>query len=200
MMRRKHSEIVDPEAIQKILSEARIGRLATMGADGFPYITPVNYVFHRGCIYFHCAPKGEKLDNIARSPKVCFQVDIPLAYLDSAFLTEDAPCRVHQFYHCVIIRGVARVVEEEALKVEALNALLDSHEPARKSSPVHADMPSTKACKVVEIAPQQISAKSDLAQNKSAEERLSIARYLKARGARNDEATIRAFGLDPDDL
>jgi nitroimidazol reductase NimA-like FMN-containing flavoprotein (pyridoxamine 5'-phosphate oxidase superfamily) len=65
-MRRKHSEITDSREIQRILSSTNIGRLATNGGDGYPYITPVNFVSLEGNIYFHCAPKGEKLDNIAR--------------------------------------------------------------------------------------------------------------------------------------
>ena len=76
-MRRRHSEITDPLEINRILSAATIGRMATLGADGYPYITPVNYVYTNACIYFHCALKGEKLDNIAREDRVCFEVDIP---------------------------------------------------------------------------------------------------------------------------
>ncbi len=52
-MRRKHCEITDPQ-------DTTVGRLATNGADGYPYITPVNFVCHQGHIYFHCASKGEK--------------------------------------------------------------------------------------------------------------------------------------------
>ena len=59
-MRRKHSEVTDKTEIYRILSSTNIGRMATIGRDGFPYITPVNYVSLDGNIYFHCAPKGEK--------------------------------------------------------------------------------------------------------------------------------------------
>ena len=196
-MRRKQSEITDPEKIRHILSSANIGRLATNGADGHPYITPVNFVYHGGNIYFHCAPKGEKLDNIARDAKVCFQVDIPLAYLDSGYSQGRDSCRLHQFYHCVIIRGEARVVPHSQRKVEALNALVAKHEKDVDVQEVNGDMAAYKACKVVEIKPKTITAKSDLAQNKSEEERLAIAQYLKARGWPKDIETVEAFGFDP---
>ncbi len=78
-MRRKHSEVNDPKEIQRILSLTNIGRLATNGEDGYPYMTPVNFVCIEGNIYFHCAPKGEKLDNIMRDPRVCFEVDVTLS-------------------------------------------------------------------------------------------------------------------------
>ena len=76
-MRRKQSEVTDQNEIQRILSLTNIGRLATVGKDGYPYITPVNFVFYKGNIYFHCAPKGEKLDNLKRSAQECFEVDVP---------------------------------------------------------------------------------------------------------------------------
>ena len=123
-MRRRQSEITDPQEISRILSAATIGRLATLGADGYPYITPVNYVYTNSCIYFHCALRGEKLDNIARDDRVCFEVDIPLAYLDLGFNPDGGACSLHQFYHCVIIRGRARVVPDGDLKPTALNALV----------------------------------------------------------------------------
>lgn len=195
MMRRRQCEITDPNEISRILSAATIGRLATLGGDGYPYITPVNYVYTQECIYFHCALRGEKLDNITRDDRVCFEVDIPLAYLDLGYNPDSGACSLHQFYHCVIIRGRARVVPGGDLKTTALNALVASHEPERRPAPVHEDMPDYKACAVVEIRPETVSAKSDLAQKKSAEEREALARYLVKRGRPGDKATAAAMGL-----
>jgi len=202
-MRRNHNEVTDPVKITEILSSATIGRLATNGKDGYPYITPVNFVYYLGNIYFHCAPDGEKLDNIARDPKVCFQVDIPLAYLGRDYnLSRNNTniCGLHQFYHCVIIRGEAGVVPDGPLKVDALNELIAAHENRRDFEKVHGDLPACQACKVVEIRPEKISAKSDLHQKKSAGERLAMAKYLKAGSVPNGMETIRAFGFDPQDI
>ena len=199
-MRRKHSEITDPEKINKTLSSVNIGRLATNGADGYPYITPVNFVSYQGNIYFHCAPKGEKLDNIARDPKVCFQVDRPLAYLDSGFAPNGNVGSLHQLYHCVIIRGEAKIVPDGQLKVDALNALIGKHEKNHDFEKVHEDMPAYKACKVVEIIPETMTAKSDLAQNRSPEERLAIARYLKLRNWPEDMETVETMGFNPEEV
>jgi nitroimidazol reductase NimA-like FMN-containing flavoprotein (pyridoxamine 5'-phosphate oxidase superfamily) len=193
MMRRRQSEITDPQEIGRILSAATIGRLATLGADGYPYITPVNYVYTNDCIYFHCALKGEKLDNIAREDRVCFEVDIPLAYLDLGFNPEGGACSLHQFYHCVIIRGRARLVPGGELKTTALNALVAAHEPERAPASVHEDMPEYKACAVVEIRPESVSAKSDLAQKKSAQDREALALYLEKRGRPGDVETAAAM-------
>ena len=199
-MRRKHCEITDPKEVERILSSTTIGRLATNGADGYPYITPVNFVYHEGNIYFHSALKGEKSDNLTRDPKVCFEVDIPLAYLDSGFDPDRRVGRLHQYYHCVIIRGDARVVPDGLLKLAALNALIAKHEHSSDHELVNEEMPAYKACKVVEIRPISISAKSDLAQNKSAEERLAVAKYLQNRNWPGDFEAVKAMGFDPTDL
>ena len=48
------------------------GRLATCNKAGQPYITPLNYLYRDGNIYFHCKTTGRKLDNIAENDRVCF--------------------------------------------------------------------------------------------------------------------------------
>ena len=194
-MRRRQCEITDPQEISRILSSATIGRMATLGGDGYTYITPVNFVYTHDCIYFHCALRGEKLDNIARDDRVCFEVDIPLAYLDLGYNPDGGACSLHQFYHCVIIRGRALVVPDGDLKTTALNALVAAHEPEGAPAAVHEDMPEYKACAVVEIRPETISAKSDLAQKKSAREREALARYLEKRGRPGDLDAAAAIGL-----
>jgi uncharacterized protein len=78
-MRRKQCEITDRKEMERIPGATIIGRIATERADGYPYITPVNFVYHKGNIYFHSAPGGEKLDKLSQDPNVCFEVDIPLA-------------------------------------------------------------------------------------------------------------------------
>jgi nitroimidazol reductase NimA-like FMN-containing flavoprotein (pyridoxamine 5'-phosphate oxidase superfamily) len=194
-MRRKHSEITDLSEIQRILDSVNIGRLATIGTDGYPYITPVNFASLNGNIYFHCAPKGEKLDNIARDAKVCFEVDAPLAYFDIGFDPKRPTCHVHQFYHCVIIRGMAFVVQDDLLKTEALNALMRKHEPDTSFEPVNKTMSAYKACKVVEIRPISTTAKSDLVQNQPAEVRKKIAEYFTQRNLPYDRETVEAMGF-----
>ena len=194
-MRRKHSEVTDPKEIERILSSTNIGRVATVGADGFPYITPVNFVSLEGNIYFHCAPKGEKLDNLMREPRVCFEVDVPLAYIDIGLDPARPICQLHQYYHCVIIRGIAADVKDSTLKLAALNALIAKHEKTENFPPVTADMSSYKACKVIEIKPDSITAKSDFSQNQPEENRRAIAEYLFKRNQPGDHEAVEAMGF-----
>ena len=195
-MRRKHSEVTDPKEIGRILSLTNIGRLATNGQDGYPYITPLNFVSLAGNIYFHCAQKGEKLDNLRRDPRVCFEVDLPLSYIDIGLDPSRPICHLHQYYHCVIIRGSAALVEDSALKVAALNALIAKHENTEDFTPVTDDMSACKACEVIEVKPVSVTAKSDLGQNVPAENRKAIAQYLFKRNQPGDREAVVAMGYD----
>ncbi|MDR3629724.1 MAG: pyridoxamine 5'-phosphate oxidase family protein [Desulfocapsaceae bacterium] len=190
-MRRRQSAITDQMTVRRLLVRCRVGRLASTGRDGYPYITPVNYVFFQDAIYFHCARQGEKLDNILADSRVCFEIDIPLAYLDLAFDPVRPPCQVHQFYHCIIIRGRAEIVEDLTEKVAALNALMAVHEGQPDFAAITADAQAVGLCAVIAVRIERLSCKSDLAQKKSPEERRRIADYLRERGLPGDEEAAR---------
>ena len=53
--------------------------VALNGADGFPYIVPLNFGVDvegdRVYLYFHSANRGEKLDLIARDARASFEMD-----------------------------------------------------------------------------------------------------------------------------
>jgi uncharacterized protein len=186
-MRRKFNEVTDKKDIEAILMGSTIGRLATVGQDGYPYITPVNYVYFRESIYFHCARQGEKLDNLQRDPKVCFAVDRPLAYLDTGYDKSLPACDVGQFYQSVVIRGRAEIIVDLPEKVDALNALMASHENDPEFAAITATTPAVALCTVVAVRIESLTAKANLAQKKSAAEREKIRDYLQHRGLPGDK-------------
>ncbi len=193
-MRRKFNEVTDKNQIEALLLGTRIGRLATLGLDGYPYITPVNYVYFRGAIYFHCARQGEKLDNLRRDSRVCFAVDRPLAYLDTGFSQDMPVCDVGQFYQSVVIRGRADIITDAAEKVDALNALMACHENAPEFSVITAETPAVALCEVVVVRIESISAKANLGQKKTAADREKICAYLQGRGLPGDKDTAERIG------
>ena len=171
--------------------------MATIGGDGYPYITPVNYVFWRKAIYFHCALQGEKIDNILRRPRVCFEVDLPLAYLDCKFDRDMAACDVGQFYESVIIRGTAAIVESTYEKVGALNALLGCHENIEDFTVITEHTQAVTRCLVVVIRVESLSAKANLAHHKSTLHRKKICKYLEKRKWSGDEETVMRIRMKP---
>jgi len=196
-MRRSLCQITDRGEMVRLLNSTSIGRLATLDAEGYPYVTPVNFVFHQGCVYFHSALRGEKLDNLARDSRVCFEVDAPLAYLEIDFNPEKNPCRAHQLYRCVIIRGRARLVPEGPLKTAVLNALLAKHEGREGLNLVGPESSGYRRCCVIEVRPERMTAKSDLAQSEPQRGyRRFIAERLARRGQPGDLEAVRAMGYE----
>lgn len=125
-MRKQNKRITDVNVIIDLLTTCHVGRLGTIGSDGWPMVKPLNFAWHEGRIYFHCALEGEKLEDIRRDERVCFEVDFPVAYVKG---TPENPCRAEYLYRSVIVRGRARMVDERREKVLALNALMSKYQP-----------------------------------------------------------------------
>jgi hypothetical protein len=125
-MRKQNKRITDVSVIADLLATSHVGRLGTVGSDGWPMIKPLNFAYSDGRIYFHCALEGEKLLHIRHDNRVCFEVDLPIAYLRG---TSENPCRAEYFYRSIIARGRAHIVEDLTEKVQALRVLMHKYQP-----------------------------------------------------------------------
>lgn len=95
--------------MEAILKAVEVGRLAlTEGLT--PYIIPLNFVYLRGMIGFHCDWTGKKLDLIAKNPRCCFEVDKFMGEVDYHY---DSLC--HLDYDSVLATGIARIEKDEAM-------------------------------------------------------------------------------------
>ena len=74
-MRRSKQQLTDAEC-RELLSNEKRGALALNGDGGYPYAIPMDYSYDgdRGCIYFHGAAEGHKMDAMERDPKASFCV------------------------------------------------------------------------------------------------------------------------------
>lgn len=124
-MRRSEKEIQDKAVIIDTLSRCHIGRLGTIGKDGYTMVKPLNFAYNDGKIYFHTAQEGEKIEDIKRDSRVCFEVDLPIAYVKA----KNNPCEADYLYRSVIIKGRAKIIEERDEKLYALNCLMEKHQP-----------------------------------------------------------------------
>ena len=124
-MRVAKKEINDRKVVEGLLAQCAVGRLGTVGKTGYPMVKPLNYVYHEDRIYFHSAREGEKIEDLERDGRVCFEVDLPLAFVRG----EGSPCKVDYRYQSVICTGQARLVEEREEKLGALKALMEKYQP-----------------------------------------------------------------------
>lgn len=67
-MRRFKQQMSDEECAA-LLEHAPRGILAVLGDGGYPYTVPLDFIYADGCLYFHCAHEGHKLDAIRRCDK-----------------------------------------------------------------------------------------------------------------------------------
>lgn len=115
-MRRTDREIRDPEAIESVIRDADVCRLA-FSEEGIPYLVPLCFGYRKGVLYFHSALEGLKLDLIKRNPKVCFEMD-----MDHVLVRTADRCTMH--YRSVIGFGKAALVEDAVEKQEALDLIM----------------------------------------------------------------------------
>jgi len=115
-MRRKDRSIDNEQAIQ-LLMNGQYGVLSTVGENGYAYGIPLNYVYHGGSLYFHCACEGNKLDNIMFNNKVSFCV---------VGNTEPIPDKFSYRYESVVVFGRAVEVHDKE-KEDALTALIQKY-------------------------------------------------------------------------
>lgn len=154
-MRRKQREIKTRERVEEILKRAQVGRLGTVSRDGTPMIKPVNFLYRNGRIYFHSALEGEKMDHLAFSSSVCFEVDEAFGYLPAS----DSPCEASFSFRSVILQGHARILEDPEEKITILNDLMEKYQPGARLRPFSKQM--VRKVGVVEIVAEKMTGKEN---------------------------------------
>lgn len=124
-MQKANKEIKDTSVIEHLLKTCHVGRLGTIGRDGYPMVKPLNFSYHERRIYFHTALAGEKIDDIKRDNRVCFEVDQPIAFVRAV----KQPCEAGYLYRSVIIRGRTSLVEDKQERTLAFKNLMDKYQP-----------------------------------------------------------------------
>ncbi len=109
-VRRVDRKIDDKEALV-ILTKGEYGILSMSTPDYEGYGIPLNYVFDRNKIYFHCAVDGKKLDYLRSNNKVSFCV---------VGHTQIMPSKFGTLYESCIVSGLLSEVDGD----EKRNALM----------------------------------------------------------------------------
>lgn len=112
-MRRFKQQLADSECLEILRSEPR-GVLSLCGDDGYPYGVPLNFVYDDGCLYFHCALSGHKLDAVGACDKASFCV------LDKGEKPADDWA---YFFKSVIVFGRIQIVADPEEKRRRLRQL-----------------------------------------------------------------------------
>ena len=118
---------MEPATIRKHVGEARVARLATVGANGKPHLVPITFAVEGDTVYFavDAKPKRttdlQRLKNIEANPAVCLLVD----HYDEDWSK----------LWWVRIDGTARVIDEPKAAAHAVELLAARHPQYRHEKP-----------------------------------------------------------------
>jgi len=141
------------EEISALLLSQPVGNLGTVTPEGFPYITPVHYVVIEDKIYIHGLCAGQKTDYIRANPKIGFEV----FKMNGLIHDPELPCETNTDYQSIIILGTAKLINDDALKIQVLDEVVKKYTPQHSGKSYPAAM--LKATGVIEITPSETSGK-----------------------------------------
>jgi nitroimidazol reductase NimA-like FMN-containing flavoprotein (pyridoxamine 5'-phosphate oxidase superfamily) len=119
-LRRQDRVLAEPEA-RDLIARAYSGRLATVGADGWPYVVPLLHVLAGDEIGVHnAAARGHLRQNVERDARVCYEVDEPVKVFDYGRFE----CDTGLAYHSALAYGRIRIIDDRAAKSRFFDALL----------------------------------------------------------------------------
>lgn len=118
-MRRADKQITERNELDRILTQARVGRLG-MVDGGRPYVVPLNFAHEGDDVWVHCASSGRMLDCLRTNPQVCFEVDHLVGITTGPVACDDWTSH----YESIIGFGVAEIVADASLKLRGLTAIM----------------------------------------------------------------------------
>ncbi len=123
-MRLKEREISCSDELEGIL---RLGTVCRLGLcrDNVPYVVPMCYGYSDGCLYFHSAREGLKLDFIRSNRLACFEIET-----DVSVEPAQEASRWGMNYRSVIGYGNLEEVSGATDKLDAMNVLMKHYSGA----------------------------------------------------------------------
>lgn len=110
---RRHDLAMPEEQARLVLERGFSGWLSTLGQDGYPYGTPMLYIYAEDKIYLHSTrAKGLLRQNIDHHSKVSFGIDEP----DQVYAYGRFECDSSLAYQSVIAASEIEVVEDVDFK------------------------------------------------------------------------------------
>ena len=157
-------------------------------------MTPLNFVYVNGSVYFHGSRIGEKMTQLKANERVTFMAAKEYAIIPSYFSDPLMACPATAYFKSVRMDGQAVVVDDPAEKAAALEALMRKLQPEGGYKTIDAAdpdyIPRLKGVAVVRIDADRVSGKFKFGQNLKQPARESITGQLAERDAPLDAETI----------
>ncbi|MDR2042572.1 MAG: pyridoxamine 5'-phosphate oxidase family protein [Tannerella sp.] len=120
----KTVEHTEKEKIEAVIRACDVCFVGMAGADGIPYVLPMNFGYADGVIYLHSAQEGGSIAQLRQNPNVCivFQAKSELVYQHP-----DVACSYRMRSKSVMAWGKVAFEEDFDRKTEALNILMSHY-------------------------------------------------------------------------
>jgi len=153
-VRRKDKLMTDKQALE-FLARGFCGRIASVGADGWPYCVPLLYVWANSEVLVHNpAARDHFRVNVEHDQRVCFEVDEAGEVFDYGRFE----CDTSVAYRSVIVFGTIRIIEDDSAKREFFDALMAKYGKPNSGRPRHF-YPRLDEITLYAIAPERITGK-----------------------------------------
>ena len=118
---RRADKLMADDRVRAMVATSYCGRLATVGADGWPYVVPLLYVWINDEIWVHnTRARGHLRENVDHEARVCFEIDEP----GEVFPYGRFECDTSIEYRSVVAFGRIRIVDDEQGKRDFFDALM----------------------------------------------------------------------------
>ena len=118
-MRRKDREL-SKDLTLAVVDKCAWAVLATVNPDGSPYCIPLSMVREGEWLYFHCAPEGQKLENLKFRNKVCVTCVGEVKPIPGDFAIE---------FESAVINGTASEISVPEEKIHVLRLISERYAP-----------------------------------------------------------------------
>lgn len=152
---RRTDKHLSAAGVAALLAGATCGRLGSVGADGWPYVVPLLYVYVDGEIWVHnTQARGHLRDNVDHEARVCFELD----EAGAVFPYGRFECDTALAYRSVVAFGRIRVVEDAVRKAAFFDAFMAKYADPAWARP-RAFYPRLDQVTVYAIAIERLSGK-----------------------------------------
>lgn len=193
-MRREEFEVKEEELKEELLNEAEYGVLSLI-AQSEAYGVAVNFVMYEGCICFHGANEGRKVEAIRTNSQASFLVVRPYALIPSYFSNTRSACPATQFFASIHAYGEVEIVDDIDRKAAIMEALMQKlqseggYEKIEANNPIYTKM--LEKMGVFALKPKTMSMKVKAGQHLDISRHAEMLEKLNSRGSSEDVETAK---------
>lgn len=113
--------LTNPQEVMDTADKSDVCYVSMAGADGMPYVVPMNFGLLDGHIFLHSAQAGKKIDILKENPNVsvCFTSDHHLRWQN-----EGVACSYSMKYRSIRAYGKVEFIDDFDAKIDGLNIIM----------------------------------------------------------------------------